>query len=179
MPRRSDIAILEPIHRSPEEVAVEAAKKSEAMRRESLLADWRKWREIVAAIASGKEPSGSQLGEIAELAARLRLPVGSLADAVRALGREEELEKQLADHRRRLAQADERAVALKAEIEAAELRVRELKAEQQLGQVVALTIADLSRSIAENQSTNPIAFLDVEELVNRSIAFDARSNGKP
>jgi hypothetical protein len=179
MPRRSDTAILEPIHRTPEEVAVEAAKKSESLRRQALSADWQKWREIVAAIASGKEPSGSQLAEIAELAARLRLPVGSLADAVRALGREEELQQQLGEYRRRMAQADDRAIRIKAEIEAAETRLRELKAEQQVGQIVALTIADLSRSIAENQTSNPIAFLDVEELVSRSIAFDARSNGQP
>jgi hypothetical protein len=178
MPRRSDTATLEPIRRTPEEVAVEAAKKSESMRREALLADWRKWREIVAAIASGKEPSGSQLAEIAELATRLRLPVGSLADAVRALSQDEALRKQLAEYRLRMAQADERAVGLKADIEAAELKLRELKAEQHAGQIVAYSIADLRRSIAENESSNPVAFLDVEELVSRSIAFDARSNGK-
>lgn len=176
MPRRSDAstATLEPVSRSPEEIAAAAASTSETLRRESLAADWLKWREIVSSIAAGNEPTGPQLSEIAVLASRLRLPAGALADAVRAIGREEELQKQLVECRRRLAAADAKAASLKAEIKATEGRLHELKAELHAGKVVALSLADVSRSIDEHRRDQPAAFLNVEELVNRTIAADSR-----
>lgn len=181
MPKRSDAgpATLEPVTRPPAELAAEFAAKSESLRRESLLTDWAAWREIVGSIAAGREPSGEQLADIALLAERLRLPAGALSDAVAAVVRQRELELQLSQSRQRMADADRRAVELKAEVEVAENRLRQLRAEQQLSNVAAMTVADLRRSLDEHVQANPIAFLDVAELVSRSIAYDAKSNGRP
>jgi chromosome segregation ATPase len=172
----SSTATLEPAGRTPEEIAAAAASKSESMRRESSAADWLQWRELVSAIAAGQEPAGRQLAEIASLADRLRLPAGALADAVRAISRDEELKRQLADCRRRLAAADAKAPSIVAEIKAAEARLHELKAELHAGEVAGLSLADVSRSIDEHCRSNPAVFLDVDELVSRSIARHSKEH---
>lgn len=180
MPRRSDAgtAILEPAPRSPAELAAEATAKAESLREQSLLADWTTWREIVASIASGREPTGKQLAEIATLAERLRLPPGALADAVRAVSRERELESEISGCRRRIADARSQAPELKAEIEKAEQRVRELKAELHAGHLATMTEADVTRSLAEHRHANPLVFRDVAELVSQSIQSNL-TTGRP
>jgi len=176
MPKRSETstATLEPPRRPPEEVAAEAAKKSELLRRESLLADWHKWREIVSEIAAGREPDSKQLSELAALAARLRLPEGALAKAAKAITRDCVLVAAEERSRQRMDEAEQRQSALAAEIEAARRRLEELTLEQRKLATYPLTVAAAIRAVADNRQENPLAFLSAEELVERTIRSQSR-----
>jgi hypothetical protein len=171
MPKRRDTstATLDPPRRPPEAVAAEAAEKSESIRREALLADWRQWREIVAELASGHEPDGKRLAELADLAARLRLPEGALAKAVKAITRDRELVAEEDRSRQRLDEAGRRQPLLIVEIDAARRRLEELEAEQRKLATLPLTVAATIRAVADHRQEHPLAFLSAEELVDRSI----------
>jgi hypothetical protein len=176
MPKRSDTstATLEPPRRPPEAVAAEAAEKSESIRRQALLADWHKWREIVSEIAAGREPDGKRLAELADLAARLRLPEGALAKSVKAVTRERELQADEERSRQRLDAAGQRQPALITEIDSVRRRLEELTAEQRKLATLPLSVAAAIRAVADHRQENPLAFLSAEELVERSIRNQSR-----
>lgn len=177
MPKRSDAvtATIEAPRASPESVAEAAAQKSESLRRDALVADWRAWREIVASLSSGCEPDGKQLAEIAELASRLRLPEGALANAVRAVSNDRELRQHEENARARMDAAADRQPLLTVEIDAARRRLDELLAEQRQLASYPLAVAAAIRAVAENRSSNPLVFLPEAELAERAIRSVSRA----
>lgn len=178
MPKRAETstATLEPPRRPPEAVAADAAEKSESLRRQSLLADWHAWREIVSSIAAGREPDGRQLSELASLADRLRLPEGALAAAVDALAKDSELREHEERAQAALSGGCERGPLLAIEVAATRRRLDELLAEQRSLEALPIRLAAAIRSKADHRHGNPLVFLPAEELVERSIQ---RSSSTP
>jgi chromosome segregation ATPase len=177
MPKRSEAgtAILEPLARTPEEILAAVAEKSESIRRESLVADWRKWREITEVVADGRTLGGQQLEEIAQLAARLRQPDGALAATVTAITRDRALEADIAAKEKELDAITQRGPALLKEVEAAKARLDELAAEQRRAAYAPTQLASLLRSREELRRSSKEAFSPLEELAERSI----KEGGRP
>ncbi len=169
MPKRSDgqTATLEAPRLTPAELAAAATEKSESIRREAVLADWRTWREIAESIASGQEPDGKQLALVATLAARLRLPAGALAATVSAISRDRALAADIESREKELAEITKRTPTLSEEIKAAKQRWEELLVEERRGLYAPTALAGVLRSRDELRESCPEAFASLEELVER------------
>jgi hypothetical protein len=171
MPKRSEAgaATLEAPARTQEEILAAVAKKSESIRRESLIADWQRWREIATAVAAGREPDGKQLDEIAYLAARLRLPEGALAATVSSVSRDKALEADIAAKEKELDAITQRGPSLLKDVEVARSRLEELLTEQRRAAYAPTQLVSLLRSREEYRRSCQEAFAPLEELAERSI----------
>ena len=164
------LAVAELPKRSPAEIAADAAARSEEMRRAALIVDVERWRAIVVKIASGAEPSGEELRDIAELASRLKLPEGSLAAHVGVLEQDKRLQESFANVKEIAEKAEVRSPLLQKELEAAHRRLAELKAEADANWYAQADVGHLTHRVGEYRQKNPMMFQPVDLLAERMIA---------
>jgi hypothetical protein len=164
------LAVAESPKRSPTEIAADAAARSDELRRVAYRENVEAWRSLVFSIASGEEPSGESLAAIAELAARLKLPEGSLAAHVAAVTQERQTAAGVARAWEIAKKAEERAPLLGKELEAARRRVSELEAEAERNFYEQADPGFITQRLNDFRSLHPLLFLDTERLVEMEAA---------
>jgi chromosome segregation ATPase len=155
----------------PADIAAAVAAASEELRRESHRQDVQRWRVIVGSIADGHEPEGEKLRDIAELAARLKLPEGSLARHVAAITLERRLRADLKKAEDETANAERRSGALAKEIEQVQRRLHELRVETEAAMWRGCDVGNLRSRIDDHQAAHPLVWGDIDKLAN-SMAHD-------
>jgi chromosome segregation ATPase len=172
MARRRDedtVAVAEPPQRTPAEIVAAAAEETKRLRHEKLVAGLTRWRELCQEIASGHEPGGRELAELAELADVLRLPAAALAESVAAIQQEKQLTEQAVALGQEAKAAAKREPSLQAELVALEKQLRELQGQYHSGRNTLHRLA-LERNNAENyRREHKLLFGDVATLADRLI----------
>lgn len=175
--RRGDegtVAVAEPPSRTPAEIVAAAAEETKRLRHEKLVAGLTRWRELCQEIASGHEPGGQELVELAELADVLRLPAAALADSVAAIQRERQLTEQASDLSRQAKEAARREPDLQAEIVALEKKLRDLQGEYHTGRNTLHRLALEANNAANFRREHELLFGDVAAIADRLIEREAR-----
>lgn len=175
--RRGDeetVAVAEPPTRTPAEIVAAAAEETRRLRHEKLVSGLTRWRELCHEIASGHEPSGQELAELADLADVLRLPAAALADSVATIQHERRLSQQ-SDELGRLARAAaKKEPELQAEIVALETKLRELQGEYHAGRNTLHRLALESNNVGNYRREHELLFGDAAGLADRLIEREAR-----
>lgn len=175
--RRGDedtVAVAEPPSRTPAEIVAAAAEETRRLRHAKLVAGLTRWRELCQEIASGHEPGGKELVELAELADVLRLPAAALADSVAAIQHERQLVEQATDLRRQATKAAGREPDLQAEIVALEKKLRELQGQYHAGRNTLHRLALEANHVGNYRREHELLYGDVAVLAERLIERDAR-----
>ncbi len=175
--RRGDeesVAVAEPPSRTPADIAAAAAEETKRLRHEKLVAGLTRWRELCQEIASGHEPGGRELVELAELADVLRLPAAALAESVAAIQREKLLAEQAAALNQEAKEAAKREPELQAELVALESKLRDLQGQYHAGRNTLHRLA-LERNNVENyRREHELLFGDVATLAVRLLEREVR-----
>jgi len=122
-------------------IAAAAGERAAELRHGRMVADLERWAAIVNGIAAGGEASGELLQEVAELADRLRLPAGALAEDTAAVVAVRKLTDRLDTARAALEQNMMDVPAKRAALDAARRRVRDLEVELANGATLPAGIA--------------------------------------
>jgi len=175
--RREDedtVAVAEPPSRTPTEIAAAAADETQRLRHEKLVAGLTRWRELCHGIASGHEPDGRELVELAELADVLRLPAAALAESVAAIQREKQLTEQAAALSQECKAAARREPELQAELVALESKLRELQGQYHTGRNTLHRLALETNNVVNYRREHELLFGDVATLADRLIERESR-----
>lgn len=174
--RGDDSATLlaDPPSRSPATIVQAAAEETRRLRHERLVAGVERWRALCKAVASGHEPSGQELVELAELADALRLPAAALADSVSAIEREQRLAEQAEQLRLEAKAAAKREPELQAEIVALETKLRDLQGEYHTGRNTLHRLALESNNVTNYRREHELLFGDVAATAARFLEREAR-----
>jgi len=175
--RRGDedtVAVAEPPSRTPAEIVAAAAEETKRLRHEKLVAGLTRWRELCHEIASGHEPGGQELVEIAELADVLRLPAAALAESVAAIQTERQLVEQATELRRQAKEAATKEPELKAELVAVEAKLRELQGQYHTGRNTLHRLALEANNVGNFRREHELVFGDASAIADRLIERDAR-----
>ena len=175
--RRGDedtVALAEPPSRTPTEIAAAAADETQRLRHDKFVAGLTRWRELCHGIASGHEPDGQELVELAELADVLRLPAAALAESVAAIQRERQLTEQAADLSQESKTAARREPELKAELVALESKLRELQGQYHTGRNTLHRLALETNNVVNYRREHELLFGDEAAIADRLIEREAR-----
>lgn len=175
--RRGDdetVAVAEPPARTPAEIVAAAAEETRRLRHEKLVAGVSRWRELCRAIASGHEPDGQELVELAELADVLRLPAAALAESVSAIQHERLLVEQADALNREAKEAAKKEPELQAELVATEQKLRELQGQYHTGRNLLHRLALEANNVANYQRERELLFGDASSIADRLIEREAR-----
>jgi len=169
----ADAAVLagaEPPRRDAVAVATAAAAAAGELRHTRMVADLERWRAIVNAIAAGEEPTGAVLAEVGELADRLQLQAGALADDVRAAVAERKQTARIADDEAALQRQQAEGPALAGQLEDARREVRRLEALIAGQRAIHTSFAGKLAAVATLRENNPRLFDDPATLARRVLA---------
>jgi hypothetical protein len=176
--RRGDdedtVAVAEPPSRTPTEIAAAAADETQRLRHEKLVAGLSRWRELCHEIASGHEPDGQELAELAELADVLRLPAAALAESVAAIQRDRQLTEQADALSQESKAAARREPELKAELVALESKLRELQGQYHTGRNTLHRLALETNNVVNYRREHELLFGDAATLADRLIERESR-----
>lgn len=176
MPRRSESTETTGDWRT---ALADAAQRTQDIRRETVVRDVSRWLETCQGIASGREPDGRMLAEVAEIADRLSLPHNALADDVAAL----------VEHKRLV----DKAAAKRAERESLEAQAPELQkaladAKKEVERITLLfrritsltgSEVGIAQSAAKVKADNPRLFQPAETAADSILAERSRLAGQP
>jgi len=151
---------------NPSDIAARVEQAAVEARRDEIRADVVRWREIVNAVAAGREPSAADIRDIGAIAHRLRLPSDSVAIATAAIKRCEELDASADRFKREAAEVQANKPALVAEIKAAEKRLFDLRAKLNLAIVSQGSMADTISAATHQRHQHPLVFADIEHVVD-------------
>jgi hypothetical protein len=175
--RRGDedaVALAEPPSRTPTEIAAAAADETQRLRHDKLVAGLTRWRELCHSIASGHEPGGQELREIAELADALRLPAAALAESVAAIQQERQLAELAAELSRQARDAAKKEPGLQAELVATETKLRELQGQYHSGRNTLHRLALESNNGSNFRREHELLFGDSAAIADRLIERESR-----
>lgn len=166
-----DVATLPAIEQPRDAVSIAAAagERAAELRHTRMVADLERWAVIVNGMADGMEPSGAVLAEVAELADRLRLPAGALAEDTAAVLAVRKLTDRLDTARASLERNQLDMPARRAALDAARRRVRELETELATGATLPAGIASKEAALADLRSRNPRLYGDAAGLARRML----------
>lgn len=168
----SDVATMPTIDTTPRDavsIAAAAGERAAELRHARMVSDLERWAAIVRGMADGSEPSGELLAEVAELADRLRLPVGALAEDTAAVLAVRKLVDRLDTARAALEQTQRDMPAKREALDAARRRVRELETELAAGATLPAGIASKESALAELRNKNPRLYGDAAGLARRML----------
>lgn len=167
----SDVATMPTTEQPRDAVSIAAAagERAAELRHTRMVADLQRWAVIVNGIAAGSEPSGELLQEVAELADRLRLPAGALAEDTAAVVAVRKLSDRLDTARAALERNMVDMPAKRAALDAARRRVRELETELAVGATLPAGIASKESTLAELRNRNPRLYGDAAGLARRML----------
>lgn len=169
-----DVAVAEPPARTPAEIVAAAAEETRRLRHEKLVAGITRWRELCRAIASGHEPDGQELVELAELADVLRLPAAALAESVAAIQHERQLVEQADNLNRQAKEAAKKEPELQAELVAVESKLRELQGQFHAGRNLLHRLALEANNAGNYRRERELLFGDAASIADRLIEREAR-----
>lgn len=158
---------------NPEDIAARVATVEAEARRAAVMADIEQFREVVERIADGHEPDGKSLAAIGDLTRRLRLPVGAVSQAVKAVQDDRRHQAEVARIKGRLVEIKDREADLTREIKEAERKLLTLR--EELAEYVGLHrgYPYVVQAANGNRGDNPLLFAPVERVAERLTAADA------
>jgi hypothetical protein len=156
-----------------QELAVLLQQAAVEARRDEVRADVVRWREIVNAVAAGREPSAADIRDIGTIAHRLRLPPDSIAIATAAIKRCEQLDASTERLKQECAAVQANKPALVAEIKAAEKRLLDLRAKLDRAILSQGSIADVLSAAGHHRNQHPLVFADIEHVVGEVCRQDS------
>lgn len=175
--RRGDeetVAVAAPPARTPAEIVAAAAEETRRLRHDKLVAGLTRWRELCQEIASGHEPAGQELVELAELADVLRLPAAALAESVAAIQHERHLVEQAAELSRQAKEAAKKEPELQAELVAVEAKLRELQGQYHTGRNLLHRLALEANNVSNYRREHELLFGNAAAIADRLIEREAR-----
>lgn len=165
------VAVLEPGDATA--IAARVAAATAEQRRDEVRADVLRYREIVAAIAAGREPSADDIRDIGAIGTRLRLPADSIATGVAAIKRAEELDATAQRLRAEVVEVQARKPQLLADIKAAEQRLNDLQAQLHLAILSQSGMAETLSAASHHRNQHPTLWGDVDHVVGLMCRHDA------
>lgn len=158
---------------NPEDIAARVATVEAEARRAAVVADIEQFRGVVLRIADGHEPDGKALAAIGDLTRRLRLPVGAVSQAVKAVQDDRRHQAEVARIKGRLVEVKAREQELVAELKAAQARLLALQEELAEYRGLHAGYPFIVQAANGNRGDNPLLFAPVEQLAERLTAADA------
>ena len=150
--------------------AVEAAVVKKT--RECIAADLTRWRELILSMADGKTSADAVVGELTDLAIRLRLPSSAIGEDVAVVHRVRDNEKLLAELRVQSDEGQKAAFAAKEEIPKLNARIRECQLAIQAAEGKSRNAAEAMHTIDSDRMKTPRIFGDIEayatDLANKA-----------
>ena len=136
---------------------------------ERAVVDLKRWRELIVSIADGRESPDNVVGELTDLAFRLRLQPQAIHDDVHAIQQDRDNRKLVLEQTTVSDQAVADGNAAVEEIPRLEKRLNELRGKVQLASLIPQRKALLVNESEAHVVRNPRMFADVE-TVAREIA---------
>lgn len=177
MPKRS-----EPIEQPAGDwrtTLADAAQRTQEIRRESVVGEVKRWREVCQGIADGREPDGKTLAEIAEIADRLSLPVNALADDVAALVELKRLAEKAAKKQTERESLEAQAPELKAALATARQEVERTTLLLRRIDVLVSSEAGAGISTQRLKAANPRLFADADHAADAILVERSRVSLQP
>lgn len=152
----------------------DAAQRTQDIRQEAVVRDVTRWLEVCQGIASGREPDGRTLAEIAEIADRLSLPHNALADDVAALVEHKRLVEKAAAKRTERESLEAQAPVLQTALADAKKEVERITL--LLRRITSLTSSEvgITQSAGTVRANNPRLFQPVEKVADAIVAERSR-----
>lgn len=156
----------------------DAAQRTKDIRRDAIISDVSRWREVCQGIATGREPDGRTLAEVADIADRLSLPHNALAEDVAALVEHSRLNERLAKKRAEREALDAQAPELKVALDVAKKEVERITL--LLRRIDSLTSSEISAelSVGKLKADNPRLFQPHEKVADATILERSRLSGQ-
>lgn len=157
----------------PNDIAARVAAADAEARRADIVADIEQFRQVVDRIADGIEPDGRALAAIGDLTRRLRLPVGAVTIAVRAVQEDRRHQTEIARIKSRIAEVKAREAEVAAEFKAAEQRLQDLRAELAEYHGLHAAYPYAVQAANGNRGEHPLLFAPVENVARRLTSADS------
>jgi len=151
---------------NPSDIAARVEQATVEARRDEVRADVVRWREIVNAVAAGREPSAADIRDIGAIAHRLRLPADSVAIATAAIKRAADLDGVAERFKREAAEVQANKPQLLVEIRETEQRLLDLRAKLNLAIVAQGSMAETISAAGHHRNQNPLVWGDIEHVVS-------------
>lgn len=158
---------------NPEDIAARVAAADAAARRAAVVADIEEFRSVVQRIADGSEPDGKALAAIGDLTRRLRLPVGAVSQAVKAVQDDRRHQAEVARIKGRLVEVKAREQELVAELKAAQARLLALQEELAEYRGLHASYPYVVQAANGNRGEHPLLFAPVEHVAEQLTAADS------